>query len=223
MIRTKEDYLAYVQADRIALGVEGRLSEWLFDDVWRFQRRLRKTEYLVNTHRGWLRRKWATWRYMSLGRTLGFSIPINTFGPGLSIAHRGTIVVNSKARIGANCRLHVCVNIGESTEPGSTPVLGDNCYIAPGVKIFGRIVIGHDTALGANAVVNKNFPEGHVTLAGAPARVVNRRGSTGMHTHGYPRPFSTLTHPPSAARKTPSPTRVRGEPVLHREGSSQAG
>ena len=223
MIRSKQDYLAYLQADRIALGVQGRLSEWLFDDVWRFQRRLRKVEYLANTRANWFRRKWATWQYMSLARTLGFSIPINTFGPGLSIAHRGTIVVNSKARIGANCRLHVCVNIGESVEPGSTPVVGDNCYIAPGVKIFGRIVIGHNTALGANAVVNKSFPDGNVTLAGAPARVVNRRGATGMHTHGYPLPFSTLAQPAASAKPKAPARPASDEPALQTEGASQAG
>jgi len=223
MIRSKQDYLAYLQADRIALGVQGRLTEWLFDDVWRFQRRLRKVEYLANTRANWFRRKWATWQYMSLARTLGFSIPINTFGPGLSIAHRGTIVVNSKARIGANCRLHVCVNIGESVEPGSTPVVGDNCYIAPGVKIFGRIVIGHNTALGANAVVNKSFPDGNVTLAGAPARVVNRRGATGMHTHGYPLPFSTLAQPAAPAKPKAPARPASDEPALQTEGASQAG
>ena len=30
----------------------------------------------------------------------GFSIPINVFGKGLSIAHYGSIVVNSNAKVG---------------------------------------------------------------------------------------------------------------------------
>ena len=43
---------------------------------------------------------------------LGFPIPSNVFGPGLSIAHYGTIVVSEHASIGCNCRIHVGVNIG---------------------------------------------------------------------------------------------------------------
>lgn len=42
---------------------------------------------------------------MMLGEKLGFSIGLNVFGPGLSIAHYGCIVVNSGARIGTNCRI----------------------------------------------------------------------------------------------------------------------
>lgn len=185
MIKSKADYELYLEADRVSLGVGKGLRAYLLDDIWKFQRRLRRLEYLHNCRKNWLLRKWATYRYASLGTKLGFSIPINTFGPGLSIAHRGTIVVNSKARIGANCRLHVCVNIGESTEPGSTPTIGDNCYIAPGVKIFGAIVIGPNTALGANAVVNKSFPQGNVTLGGIPAKVISAKGTQGMVTRGY--------------------------------------
>ena len=47
-----------------------------------------------------------------LGLMCGFSIGLNCFEKGLSISHIGTIVVNHEAKIGENCRLHVCVNIG---------------------------------------------------------------------------------------------------------------
>lgn len=48
----------------------------------------------------------------------GFSIPVNSFGPGLSIAHGGTIVVNNTARIGKNCRIHEGVTIGATGKNG---------------------------------------------------------------------------------------------------------
>jgi len=104
---------------------------------------------------------------------LGFSIPPNIFGPGLSIAHYGTIVVNKFAQIGENCRLHTCVNIG--TEAGyedRAPKIGDNVYIGPGAKIFGDISIPNNVAIGANAVVNKSFTQENIVLAGVPARKV---------------------------------------------------
>jgi len=118
---------------------------------------------------------------------LGFSIPPNTFGPGLAIVHYGPIVVNGNARIGANCRIHVCVNIGgggglvdAQTARGLAPVLGDEVYIGPGAKIFGPVRIADRCAIGANAVVNTSFDEPGCSIAGVPARVVSNKGSAGM-------------------------------------------
>lgn len=70
------------------------------------------------------------------GLLCGFSIGLNCFGKGLSISHIGTIVVNHEARNGENYRLHVCVNIGTGS-----PQIGDNVYIGPGAKLFGKIYI----------------------------------------------------------------------------------
>ena len=113
---------------------------------------------------------------MRKGRKLGFSIPPNTVGPGLSLAHAGTIVINSNARIGSNCRLHVCVNIGADIRDGKlAPKIGNNCYIGPGVKMYGNITIGDNVAIGANSVVNKSF-ESNRTIAGVPAKMISQNG-----------------------------------------------
>ena len=107
------------------------------------------------------------------------------FGPGLAILHYGTIVVNSGARIGSNCRIHTGVNIGAQLGRGDeVPKIGHNCYIAPGAKIFGAIEIGDNTAVGANAVVNKSFPEGNVTIGGIPAKVISQKSTKGLFVHG---------------------------------------
>ncbi|MEU5842319.1 hypothetical protein [Rhodococcus sp. NPDC047139] len=112
---------------------------------------------------------------------LGFSIPPNTFGPGLSIAHRGDIIVNGAARIGADCRVHAGVNIGTAAgRKNSAPKIGDGCYLGPGVKIFGPISIGNDTAIGANAVVNVDFPEGNCSLGGIPAKKISDKNSMAL-------------------------------------------
>lgn len=116
-----------------------------------------------------------------MGIHLGFSIPINVFGPGLSIAHRGTIVVNKDARIGDNCRIHACTNIGSGR--GSdvlAPKIGNGVYIGPGAKIFGNVEIADDIAIGANSVVNKSFYEKGISVAGVPAKKINNKGSNGM-------------------------------------------
>lgn len=96
----------------------------------------------------------------------GFSIPVNSFGLGLSIAHGGTVVVNDIARIGKNCRIHEGVTIGTTGKNGRAAIIGDNCFIATGAKIIGDIHLGNDIAIGANAVVVKSFLENGITLGG---------------------------------------------------------
>lgn len=183
MIQSKRDYLYYLEADRVALGVSSGsgMSECLkrsfFPDyVWKFQRLLRKLEYYQNCKTGSLnkvRKLLLLRKYRRLSAKLGFTIPPNVFGPGLSIAHIGTIVVNGGARVGANCRLHVCVNIGsEAGQKDSAPQIGDNCYIGPGAKLYGKITLADGVAVGANAVVNKSFKEAGMAIAGVPAKVI---------------------------------------------------
>jgi serine O-acetyltransferase len=184
MIATVADLAYYLEADRIALGRQRVacfsrlwLAAVLFPDrIWEFQVSLRRLEYLHNQKRNVLlsiRKTLVYRRYLSLSRMLGFTIPVNVFGPGLSIAHHGTIVVSSSARIGANCRLHACVNIGTSAgTSGEAPTIGDDVYIGPGAKIFGRIEIADGCAIGANAVVNKSFLKPGSKIVGVPARDV---------------------------------------------------
>lgn len=186
MIASYEDYLAYLEADRIALCRDARLKARLLDEIWKFQRVLRALEYLTNIGSGGWRRTLTAYRYRALGTKLGFTIPINVFGPGLAIAHQGTIVVNDGARVGANCRLHVCVNIGtEAGKSTAAPRIGDNCYIGPGAKLFGPIILGDNMVIGANAVVNRSFPEGNCTIGGVPAHKISDKTSDGLLTQGY--------------------------------------
>ena len=116
-------------------------------------------------------------KFHILSILLGFSIPINVFGPGLAIVHRGTIIVSDAARIGSNCRIHACTNIGANSGSSFAPKIGNNVYIGPGAKIFGEISIADGIAIGANSVVNKSFYEQRIGIAGAPAKKINDKGS----------------------------------------------
>jgi len=111
----------------------------------------------------------------------GISIPYTTrIGPGLFVGHFGGIVVHPDAVIGRNCNLSQGVTIGLSArgKRRGVPTIGDNVYIAPGAKILGNIRIGNDVAIGANAVVTRDVPEGAV-VAGIPAEVISHEGSAG--------------------------------------------
>jgi serine O-acetyltransferase len=186
MISSYKDYLEYLESDLRSLNKIRTKSSFLFDDILNFQRLMRKCEYFQNCNINKYQKALALYRYERLSIKLGFSIPINVFGPGLSIAHYGTIVVNGSARVGANCRLHTCVNIGTAAGKASdAPHIGNNCYIAPGVKMYGKITLGNNIAIAANAVVNKSFVDGNCTIGGVPAKKISDKTSEGLLIKGY--------------------------------------
>ena len=173
MIKDKVSLKEYLAKDKAALGISKKYPALYGDEIWKFQIALRKDEYYQNTEGCLLPRLFWKWRHRSLGIKLGFSIPINCFGGGLRINHYGLIVVHPKARIGEWCDIHQGTNIGQNVEKGSVPTIGDNVWIGPGVKIFGAIELGNNITIGANSVVNKNFPEGNCKIAGCPAKKIN--------------------------------------------------
>lgn len=186
MIKSYDDYLKYLEADIISLNTTRTIKNLLLDDIWYFQRLMRKLEYLTNCRKNILLKILIAYRYRRQSRKLGYTIPINVFGPGLAIAHAGTIVINSDVKVGCNCRLHVCVNIGTAAgKISEAPNIGDNCYIGPGVKMFGKINIGPNMVIGANAVVNRSFPEGNLTIGGGPAKAISQKNSDSLLIRGY--------------------------------------
>lgn len=187
MIKTRQDLIQYLEEDKKALGIKEnfsfKLKQLIFPDrIYHFQKTLRYTEYYFNRSiEGSYQYKILSLIYrLSLRKKslrLGFSIPLNAFGPGLSIAHYGTIVVNSATKVGKNCRLHVCVNIGASAGSKKAPKIGDNVYIAPGCKIFGDIEIADNITISANSVVNKSFLQPNVLIGGVPAKILKDYGN----------------------------------------------
>jgi serine O-acetyltransferase len=100
-------------------------------------------------------------------------------GPGLYVGHFGGITVSPHAVIGANCALSQSVTIGVSGEGErrGAPVIGDDVYIAPGARLFGRIRIGHNVKIGANAVIHKDIPDNAVAAFDPGFRILSYRGN----------------------------------------------
>ncbi len=181
MITNKTEYKDYLLLDKKALGIEDEnILRQIFapNYIWQFQKRLRKVEYYKNCRYnsifGKIAFSYHKLRLRKQSLKLGFSIPENVFGAGLAIVHYGTIVINSNAKIGVNCRIHACTNIGASGGKPEAPQIGDNVYIGPGAKIYGNIKIGNNIAISANAVVNKSFEEDGILLAGNPAEKIKK-------------------------------------------------
>jgi serine O-acetyltransferase len=150
--------------------------------VYKFIFWMRTCRYLCD-------KPWARYILFPLARIMfnhytykfGIGIPFMTqIGPGFYIGHFGGIFVFPHCRIGKNCNISQGVAIGVSARGKNAgwPVVGDNVYIGPGAKVIGAICIGNNVAIGANAVVTKDLPDGAVA-AGIPARVISYEGSAG--------------------------------------------
>ena len=177
MIQSKKDLQYFLEQDRIAnncksIGFSSFLKNLIAPSlVMKYLLFLRKAEYYNNNSNKNVFYKakalWYRYRLHNLGIKLGYTIPINVFGAGLSLPHFGTIVVSKEAKIGKYCRLLVGVNIGASGGISKAPQIGDNVYIGPGAILFGDIKIADNVSIGANATVNKDCLNTNVVLAGS--------------------------------------------------------
>jgi serine O-acetyltransferase len=111
----------------------------------------------------------------------GIEIHPNTkIGYGFYIGHFGGIIINEKTIIGNNCNISQGVTIGQINrgEKKGTPTIEDEVYIGPGAKIIGKINIGRNSSIGANAVVVKDV-SANTTVGGIPAKQISTIGSDG--------------------------------------------
>lgn len=174
MIINFNDLKLFLREDKLALNISKILPSLIGDDIWKFQIYLRLSEYFYNKNKIYLKPLYFLVAYLKYakGKELGFSIPKNVVGYGLRIAHQGTIVINSKAKIGNYAQIHVDVNIGANLGCKIAPKLGDYVYIGPGAKIFGNIHIADKVMIGANSVVNKSVTVEGAKVVGVPGRII---------------------------------------------------
>lgn len=104
-------------------------------------------------------------------------IPLNSempfrarIGGGLRIRHPYGIMINGNSIIGENCTIFHQVTIGSNdlTDGNKAATIGNNVYIGCGAKIIGKIDVGDNVIIGANAVVTKSLPN-NCTASGIPA------------------------------------------------------
>lgn len=110
----------------------------------------------------------------------GIEIPRGAkIGPGLYIGHFGGITVSSIAVIGRDCNLSQGITIGVSGAGSKrgAPVIGDNVYIAPGARLFGKITIGNNVKIGANAVIHKDLPDNAIAVLDPGFKIISYAGN----------------------------------------------
>lgn len=144
------------------------------DAIWKYQRRLRITEYHQNAghklryivSRIFLHRM--QFRY-------GMKVKLNSCGRGLKIMHLGSLLTNGD--LGEDCSLHVNVSIVSGGRDTGTPVIGSRNVIGVGAVVVGSVTLGSGIAVGANAVVTKSFEEDNIAIAGVPAKKISDNGA----------------------------------------------
>lgn len=117
-------------------------------------------------------------------------------GEGFCISHcgYGSVIISPDATIGINCNISPGVVIGLSNRgpKRGCPTIGDQVYMGPGAKIIGKIHVGSNVVIGANAVVTKDIPDNAV-VAGIPARIISYQGADRYISDLPPRAAKALT------------------------------
>ena len=109
------------------------------------------------------------------GITIGSTAII---GRRLCIEHHGCIVIHGASVIGDDCLIRHGVTLGNTgfDDPFGAPKVGHRVQIGAGAKILGRVNIGNDVIVGANAVVTRDVPDNTV-VGGVPARTLSTRAA----------------------------------------------
>lgn len=92
-------------------------------------------------------------------------------GKNFVIDHFGGIVISGYAAFGDDCRIRngVVVGLSRADDP-CAPRFGNNVDIGAGAKVLGRITVGDNVRIGANAVVLCDVPSNSIAV-GVPAVV----------------------------------------------------
>lgn len=102
-------------------------------------------------------------------------------GPGLNLPHPHGVTI-ARVTIGRNVTICQHVTIGQldftdvHRKPEDMPNIEDGVTVFAGAVIVGRVRIGSNSTIGANAVVTKDIPP-NSTAVGVPARVLQPKSA----------------------------------------------
>lgn len=185
MIKTRKDLSFYLEKDRqrnnissfwgVIIGLFTRNEHVC---VYRYLICLRHCEYHMNNSTNLLHKVLYFFYKAELSRLGGkYNIRIkpNTCGYGLRIPHLaggGGVLLNIE-KAGNYCGFQSGVLLGNKDNQLDRPIIGSNVAFGPGAKCFGRIKIGDNVFVAANAVVTHDVPDNCI-VGGIPAHIIKR-------------------------------------------------
>lgn len=89
---------------------------------------------------------------------------------------KATITIGRGCYIGPNVGLITANHNQENLDMhcfGQPITLGEGCWIGMNAVVLPGVVLGPGTIVGAGAIVSKSFPQGHIVIAGVPARKIS--------------------------------------------------
>ncbi|MFF0817960.1 serine O-acetyltransferase EpsC [Rhodococcus sp. NPDC003318] len=103
--------------------------------------------------------------------------PGATIGRRFFIDHGMGVVIGETTEIGDDVMLYHGVTLGGRSlaKTKRHPTIGNRVTVGAGAKVLGPVVIGDDSAIGANAVVTRDVPADSIAT-GIPATVRHRSG-----------------------------------------------
>ncbi|MCW5969230.1 MAG: hypothetical protein KIT57_12020 [Blastocatellales bacterium] len=106
----------------------------------------------------------------------GIDLPCEAeMGRRCRIEHFGDIIISGDAAFGDDVIIRNGVTVGlRNTAERGSPRIGNRVDIGAGAKILGKITIGDDAVIGANAVVITDVPANSVAV-GVPARIIPKK------------------------------------------------
>lgn len=76
-----------------------------------------------------------------------------------------------------NISQQVTIGVSGQGEKRGCPVIGDNVYLASGAKLFGKIKIGNNVKIGANAVIYKDIPDNAIVVLDPGFKIISYKGN----------------------------------------------
>jgi len=117
------------------------------------------------------------WAFRRCRNRYGIELPYSVaLGRRVVVEHQGGIVVHGRTVIGDDCviRQNCTLGIRRMDALGDAPVLARGVQLGAGSVVLGRVRLGENAQVGANAVVLIDVPAGGLAI-GVPARLAERR------------------------------------------------
>ena len=104
-------------------------------------------------------------------------------GRGLYIPHEGNITISHHSTLGEYCTIHQGVTLGGAGRGSSYggPTMGNRCFVGANATIVGKIHIGDNVLIGANAYVCKDIDSNAVMAAPMAVKISDKGSFDAIH------------------------------------------